>query len=202
MIEYVIAWKNLRTGETFKGSPLPCKPNVGSLNFRYAGIIDHWIEEVQEEDAVIVANKNNSFLYFGLPVFEIESERRGFDQEWVICSENRAHKIATEKAAEDLWGTNAKFIIDFLTKKKPEICNRETSQVLYETIVKMQERLCESAQPIIKALIEPYVDEFVEEVIEADGLGNIISSYDGKMCKTRDIVGLNPGHGPVCFRLN
>lgn len=141
-------------------------------------------------------------VYYGLSVFEIESDRQGFPEEWVICSESQAYKIAQGKVLDDLWAFNADFIIDFLKVKKPEICNKETAQVLCEAIVQFQEKMCESAQPIIKALIEPHLDKFIESAIEADGIGHFVSSYDSEMHRTRDIEGLNPGHGPVCFRVN
>jgi hypothetical protein len=43
----------------------------------------------------------------------------------------------------------------------------------------MQGELCESANPIIEALIED-MDHFVSDAISSDGRGHFISRYDGE----------------------
>jgi hypothetical protein len=43
----------------------------------------------------------------------------------------------------------------------------------------MQGKLCESARPIVEALIED-MDHFVSDAICADGRGHFLSQYDGE----------------------
>jgi hypothetical protein len=139
------------------------------------------------------AKKNNSYKYHGLSIYEVGNE------EWIIGSEKQFIKIAGERIKEDLWCFQTCYICDFLAEKYP---NKYNGQKFFDAIKKLQEELCDDATPIIEALIGNHMDEFISDVIEDDGLGHVLASYDGVIHKTRDIPGLVSGYGPLCFRVN
>ncbi len=139
------------------------------------------------------AKRNNSYKYHNLSVYKIE------DEEWIIGSEKQFIKAAGERIKEDLWCFQTCYIHDFLIEKYPDKYN---GQKVFDAIKKLQEALSEDATPIIEAMIGKHMDEFIANVIEDDGLGHILASYDGVIHKTRDIPELIPGHGPLCFRVN
>lgn len=139
------------------------------------------------------AKKNKDFKYHDLSAFEIR------DEEWIIGSEKQFIKAAGERIKEDLWCFQTCYICDFLAEKYPDKYN---GQRFFNAVKKLQEELCEDATPIIEAMIGNHIDDFISAVIEDDGLGHVLASYDGTIHKTRDIPGLVPGHGPLCFRIN
>jgi hypothetical protein len=50
--------------------------------------------------------------------------------------------------------------------------------ILRRALGKMQGKLCEGANELVRALIED-MDAFIEDAIGADGRGHFLSSYDG-----------------------
>lgn len=131
----------------------------------------------------------HEYKFYGLSIFEID------DKSWVIGSESQLRKAAKAKIKEELWAYNATYIIDFLNDKYP----KQYQKSLIKTFQMIQESLCENASPVIEAMIGIHIDEFIDNVIKDDGLGNILSNGDGKIQKTRDVPWLKSGYGPLCL---
>lgn len=93
-------------------------------------------------------------------------------QEYMVLNDEEADKKTEEYIRESLWAFNANFI---LNHSKIEDCGLEVLKAFEE----MQEKLCESANELVYALIEDF-DDFVQDAIDADGRGHFISQYDGE----------------------
>lgn len=95
------------------------------------------------------------------------------DQFYVAVDDEDADKLARKNIEDTLWAFNS----DFIAEHSSGI--REAGERGIKALRKMQEDLCESANSIVKALIDD-MDDFVEDAISADGRGHFISSYDGE----------------------
>jgi len=93
------------------------------------------------------------------------------NQEYLVCTDEEADQEVKENILDSLWAFNTEFI---LRHSKIECISDRTEKAFK----KMQMELCESANEIVKAIIED-LDEFVEDAISADGRGHFLSSYDG-----------------------
>ena len=111
-------------------------------------------EEVREE----------KYDSYGLRVFS------AYGLEYAIGSDEEAQEACKEYIKQSLWAFNASFIIDH--------SKLEYSSDVEKCIKEMQGKLCESANDLVKALIED-LDEFIEDAISADGRGSFLSPYDG-----------------------
>ena len=91
-------------------------------------------------------------------------------REYLVLTDEEADKVAEERIKDSLWAFRSDFICTF--------CGlNDTATIL--AIEKMQEKLCESANPIIERLIGEEMSDFIKEAISADGRGHFMSSYDG-----------------------
>lgn len=97
--------------------------------------------------------------------------------EYKVLTNDEADKAAKEYILDSLWAFNAAFILEH-TEFYKTAYNYECKEFT-EALQQLQERLCESANSIVKALIYD-IDEFVQDAIDADGRGHFISYYDGK----------------------
>jgi hypothetical protein len=93
------------------------------------------------------------------------------NQEYLVCTDEEADQEVKENILDSLWAFDTEFI---LSHSKIECISDRTEKAFR----KMQMELCESANEIIKAIIED-LDEFVADAISADGRGHFLSSYDG-----------------------
>jgi hypothetical protein len=93
------------------------------------------------------------------------------NQEYLVCTDEEADQEVKENILESLWAFNTDFI---LSHSKIENYSDRTEKAFR----KMQEELCESANEIVKTIIED-LDEFVEDAISADGRGYFLAGYDG-----------------------
>lgn len=96
--------------------------------------------------------------------------------EFLICDEAGKAEELEDYIKDSLWAFNAEFIIEH-TKTYDRISPREYEAVK-KSLRKMQEELCESANPLIAAMIED-IDEFIEDAVSADGAGHFLNTYDG-----------------------
>lgn len=92
-------------------------------------------------------------------------------QEYLVLEDDEADKKAKEYILDSLWAFNANFIADH-TKQG-------YSTDLEKSIKQVQEKMCESANDMVKALIED-LDEFVADAISSDGRGHFFNTYDGE----------------------
>lgn len=90
--------------------------------------------------------------------------------EYLVLTDSEADELAAERIKDSLWAFNAEFISSH-TKH-----GLNDSQIA--AIEEMQDRLCESANSIIEALIVD-LDHFISDAVSSDGRGHFISSYDG-----------------------
>ena len=97
------------------------------------------------------------------------------NKEYLIFTDKEATKECKERILEDLWAFRPEFICNFI-KNSGELNDKDFDN-LVECIRKIQDKICEGANPIIKALI-PNIKEFIREAIEIDGRGHFLASYD------------------------
>lgn len=94
--------------------------------------------------------------------------------DYLVCNACEAEMAVKERIIEDLWAFRASFIRSHMSyKPKP----READKI-EKAIEEMQGKLCESAQPIIRSMIN--IDHFIADAISADGRGHFLAPYDGE----------------------
>ena len=96
-------------------------------------------------------------------------------EEYLVFTDAEADKECKERILEDLWAFRASYVIKYM--KGYDKLSLRQEKVLTEAIEKMQEALCESANPIIEAIIQN-MDSFIQDAIETDGRGHFMASYD------------------------
>jgi hypothetical protein len=92
-------------------------------------------------------------------------------REYLVLTDEEAHERCVEHIKDTLWAFSASFIASHTRNGLSTEC--------IKALEKMQGELCESALPIIEALIED-LDHFARDAMSSDGRGHFISSYDGK----------------------
>lgn len=96
--------------------------------------------------------------------------------EYKVLTDDEADEEAKENILNSLWAFNAYFTLEHTDFYKTAYdCECEE---FAEALQMIQDKLGESANSIVKALIYD-LDEFVEDAIDIDGRGNFISYYDG-----------------------
>jgi hypothetical protein len=103
-----------------------------------------------------------------------ESNFKVFGNEFNIFTEEEREEAIAEYIKESLWAFNASFI---LQNSHIRWNNQHEYSQIEKALKEMQEKLCESANPLILVLIK---NNFVKNAIEADGYGHFLSGYDGK----------------------
>jgi hypothetical protein len=93
--------------------------------------------------------------------------------EYIILTDRQANKETREYILNYLWTFNADFILKH--SKHLDVLNQKD---LKNSIYKLQIDLCESANPVMRALIKN-INKFIEDAINSDGRGHFLSSYDG-----------------------
>jgi len=91
--------------------------------------------------------------------------------EYLVVTDDEADTIVTDRIKESLWAFNADFIALHTKGGLSDEC--------IDAIREMQNRLCESANPLVEALIDD-LDHFIDDAVKSDGRGHFISSYDGE----------------------
>lgn len=89
---------------------------------------------------------------------------------YLVLTDEEADDRCRDRITDSLWAFNASFIASHTRNGLSSECTKALGE--------MQGRLCESASPIVEALIED-IDDFVSDAISADGRGHFLSSYDG-----------------------
>lgn len=96
-------------------------------------------------------------------------------ESYLILSDGEADEYAAEHILDSLWAFNADFI---LSRSRIEV-DATNEDAILKALKQMQEKLCENANPLVRALIEDE-EAFIAEAVEADGRGHFLSSYDGE----------------------
>jgi hypothetical protein len=94
--------------------------------------------------------------------------------EYLVGDDLQANRFAREDIFDSMWAFKAEFIADHTHMKL-------TSKAI-ECIEHIQEKLCEDANDLIKAMVFD-LHEFVADAIQADGRGHFLASYDFKEIK-------------------
>lgn len=89
--------------------------------------------------------------------------------EYRVLTDAEADKAAREYILDTLWAFRAEFIAAH--------ANTRLDDAAIKALSKMQGELCESANPLVRALIRD-IDQFVDDAIKADGRGHFLASYD------------------------
>ena len=98
--------------------------------------------------------------------------------EYYVLTDEEANARATEDILNSLWAFNPDFIIEH-TDFYNEASSREVNEAV-KALRQLQSSLSDSANLLIKALINDNLDKFVDDAIESDGRGQFISWYDGE----------------------
>jgi hypothetical protein len=91
----------------------------------------------------------------------------GSRQEYLVLTDREANRACRLYIEESLWAFNADFLIGYI----PGDINPNYLRPLQEK--------CESANPLIRAMVGRRFTRLVEDAIRADGRGHFLSSYDG-----------------------
>lgn len=105
---------------------------------------------------------------------------RGLES-YLVLDDAEATSRTIEAILDSLWAFN----IDFILSHSNIDTTAYNEDKIKKALQKMQEKLCEDANPIIEALLVDQT-EFVEDAIEADGRGHFLSSYDGEESEVGD----------------
>jgi len=89
------------------------------------------------------------------------------NREYMILTDEEANTKAATDIKNTLWAFNSEFIIDH--SKLPY----EATEMLKT----FQEKVCESANETIEALIND-IDGFIEDAIKSDGRAHFLNTYD------------------------
>lgn len=97
----------------------------------------------------------------------VEEDYTDINDDYLVLTDEEADEKAEIYISETVWAFNAEFIVDH-------------SKLPYEAVEMVQvfQKKYEDANKTILALIEDF-DEFVSDVISADGRGHFMNSYDG-----------------------
>ena len=125
------------------------------------------------ENRIVIYNETKELIK-AIEEF-IEENLEG--EEFLICDDAGRTKELEDNIKESLWAFNAEFIIEHMATYK-SIMPHEYSDIT-KALRKMQEQLCESANPLIAAMIED-IEEFIDDAVSTDGAGHFLSPYDGE----------------------
>ncbi len=106
-----------------------------------------------------------SYDHYGLDIFTACGE------EYAIGLPEEADEAVKQHIRDSLWTFKAEMILAH--------SKAGTSKNIIKAIEEMQVKLCEDANEIVYCMIED-IDEFVNDVVKADGRGAFLSSYDGE----------------------
>ena len=96
-------------------------------------------------------------------------------ESYLVLDNDEANQYAKDRILESLWAFNTDFV---LPRSLIEI-DESNEDSITDALKKMQEKLCEDATPIIRALLKDE-DEFIDDAISADGRGHFLSNYDSQ----------------------
>ena len=93
-----------------------------------------------------------------------------------VLTDEEAEEKAAEYIKGSLWAFNADFILKHCRNADSMDCYEWKSAV--EALRDAQGRSCDSLNGLCCALIDD-IDEFIQDAIQEDGRGHVISFYDG-----------------------
>ena len=98
-----------------------------------------------------------------------EAEKLIEDGNYIVYDDNEADLACAERIREDLWAFN----YDFLCEYSSAIAN-----IPKKSFRELQEKLCESFNDAILAMVGDRLADLIEDAIGLDGRGHFLSGYD------------------------
>ncbi len=152
-----------------------------------------------------MGRKKRKYQHYGLTVYELDD-----GTEWAVGDDTdksrdakgrtRVDRAARRAVIDDLWSFRSEFLADFLVAHVKHFGHVQSGHVV-DAIKPIQAKLCEGAQPIIRALLGRSLSKFIDHAIETDGRGAQLASYDDdEERRSDDVPGLPKGK--IAFRLN
>lgn len=120
--------------------------------------------------------------HYGMDVYS------AYREEYAVCLPDEADEAVKQYIRDSLWTFKAEMILAH--------SRAGSSPKTIKALQEMQAKLCEDANEIVYCIIED-IDAFIEDVINADGRGAFLSSYDGEEHEI-EINGITF----YCYRLN
>ncbi len=96
-------------------------------------------------------------------------------ESYLVLDEEEADQYVRDRILESLWAFNTDFI---LSHSRIEI-NETNEDAILKALKQMQEKLCENANPLVRALLDDE-ESFIEDAVEADGRGHFLAGYDNE----------------------
>lgn len=100
-----------------------------------------------------------------------------FGREYAVFTDEEADYATKSNILDSLWAFRPHFILRHTAFYGTSTI--EADEAFEESLAILQERACEDANPVVRALIRD-IDEFVQDAIEADGRGHFLALYDGE----------------------
>lgn len=125
----------------------------------------------------------SAYKHYGLDVYEADG-----GHEYAVGTDKQADKAAREYVRETLWAFRTSFLARFV----PEGVGEDILSIVQEK--------CESSNEAIARLVGDKLGDLIDEAIQSDGRGHLLSPYDGNEIDSDDIDGLPSGK--VAYRLN
>lgn len=100
-------------------------------------------------------------------------------ESYLVLDEEEADQYVRDRILESLWAFNAEFI---LSHSRIDVDETNEDDIL-KALKSMQEKLCENANPLVRALLADE-ENFIEDAVEADGRGHFLSNYDSQENET------------------
>lgn len=92
--------------------------------------------------------------------------------EYLVLDDTDADARTKENILDSLWAFRAEFIASWV--------DHEDTESFCKSLRTIQGDQCESANPVIKAMLGNNLDAFIRDAILSDGRGHFLSSYDSE----------------------
>lgn len=127
------------------------------------------------------------YSHYGLAIYETDG-----GEEYAVGSERECQVAAIAYCRDTLWACRTGYLASYLG----------WDDAVTKAIARMQEDLCEDANPIIAKLIGSGkdIELFCQDMIDCDGRGAFLASYDGEEIDSDSIEGLP--RGLIAYRIN
>ena len=99
-------------------------------------------------------------------------------ESYLVLTDKEADQKVREYIEENIWSFNMSFLMDYVGDPFKFLSGKELIEVM-NGLQSCQERLCESFNPVARALVGNNFDSLVEDAISSDGRGHFLSPYDG-----------------------
>jgi hypothetical protein len=93
------------------------------------------------------------------------------NQEYLVLTDSEADERAKAECLDSLWAFNSEFLAGCISN--------DDHSALVASLRAIQEKMCESCNPTIKAMLGENLDSMIDDAILTDGRGHFLSHYDG-----------------------